>query len=120
MEQEPTQPPTPEDRDVRDARTWATVAHLSGLVTNFIGPLIIWAVYKDRYPFVDDQAAEALNFQISLAIYAIACTLLFFLVIPLLVLAVLPIVDLIFAVVAAVNTSNGVAHRYPITIRFIR
>lgn len=122
MEQptEPTQPPTPEERDVRDARTWATLAHITGLITLFIGPLVIWAIYKDRYPFVEDQAKEAMNFQISIMIYLIASTLLSIVLIGIIGLIVIPILDLIFVIVAAMNASNGVAYRYPITIRFIQ
>lgn len=120
MEQQPIQPQTPEERDIRDARTWATLAHISGLITSFIGPLIIWALYKDRYPFVDDQAREAMNFQISMMIYLIASSLLAILLIGVIGWIVFPILDLIYVIVAAINASNGVAYRYPLSIRFIQ
>jgi len=43
--------PTPDDR------TWAMLAHLSPLVgLGFIGPLVVWLIYKDKSPFVADQA----------------------------------------------------------------
>ncbi len=119
-ENEPTPPLTPEERDIRDARTWASLAHLTGLITSFIGPLVIWALYRDRYPFVDDQAREAMNFQISILIYLCAAALLWFLVVPLLAFAIIPILDLVFVVTAAMNASNGVAYRYPLTIRFVQ
>jgi len=118
MEQ-PVQP-TPEEKDIRDARTWAALAHLSGLITLFIGPLIIWAIYKDRYPFVNDQAKEAMNFQISMMIYYIASSILAILLIGVIGWIVLPILDFIFVIVAAVNASNGTTYRYPITIRLIQ
>ncbi|HST44271.1 MAG TPA: DUF4870 domain-containing protein, partial [Luteimonas sp.] len=63
-----------------DQRQWAMFAHLSallgGIITAgwagsigcFIGPLVIWMVKKDTMPFVDDQAKEALNFNITVAI----------------------------------------------------
>src|SRR6476619_344079 len=63
-----------------EERQWAMFAHLSalagGIVTAgwagslgcFIGPLVIWMMKKDTMPFVDDQAKEALNFNISVAI----------------------------------------------------
>ena len=34
----------------------------------FVGPLIVWLIKKDQSPFVDDQAKEALNFQITVSI----------------------------------------------------
>ena len=39
----------------------------------FIGPLVIWLIKKDTMPFVDDQAKEALNFNITVAIAAWRC-----------------------------------------------
>ncbi len=118
MEQ-PVQP-TPEEKDVRDARTWAALAHIGGLVTSFIGPLIIWAVYKDRYAFVSDQAKEAMNFQISIMIYLIASSILAILLVGVIGWVIIPILDFIFVIMAAVNASNGTAYRYPITIRLIQ
>jgi len=46
----------------KDARTWAMFCHLVGLagivipvVGNIVGPLVIWQIKKDEYPFVDEQ-----------------------------------------------------------------
>src|SRR5687767_6174019 len=55
-------PPTPDDK------TMATLAHVLGIFTSFVGPLIIWMIKKDTSPFVDDQGKEALNFQLTLLI----------------------------------------------------
>src|SRR5690606_25450713 len=61
-----------------EERQWAMFAHLSallgGLVTAgwafsigcFLGPLIIWLMKRETMPFVDDQAKEALNSNITL------------------------------------------------------
>lgn len=45
-----------------DARQWAMFAHLAALsgyvglpFGNIIGPLVVWLMKKDQYPFVDDQ-----------------------------------------------------------------
>ena len=71
-----------------EERQWAMFAHLSalagGILTSgwagsigcFIGPLIIWMVKKDTMPFVDDQAKEALNFNITVAMVFLALFLL--------------------------------------------
>jgi len=45
----------------KEARSWAMACHLSALcgfaipLGNVIGPLIVWAMKKDEYAFVDDQ-----------------------------------------------------------------
>ena len=53
-----------------DDRTMAMIGHLSGIVAGFIGPLIIWLINKEKADktWLNDQAKEALNFQITLLI----------------------------------------------------
>ena len=61
----------------REARTWATLAHLGGLGFVLFGfghiiiPLVIWLFKGDDHPFVEDQARESLNFQISVSLYVL-------------------------------------------------
>ena len=72
----------------KDARTWATVCHLSALIMlvgvplgNILGPLVVWLAKKQKYEFVDDQGKEALNFQITFTIVEIALFILIFLLV---------------------------------------
>lgn len=116
----------PESRAKSDENMWAMFCHLGGLVgfilppANIILPLIIWLKYRDEYSLVDDQGKEAINFQISITIYAIASAILIFIAIGLFLLLGLGIFSLIVIVMAALRTSNGEKYRYPITIRFIQ
>lgn len=108
-----------------EARMWATVAHLSalsGLIIpfgNIIGPLVIWLIKKEEMPFVDDQGKEALNFQISMTIYCFIAGLLIFVLIGIPILIVLGIMDLVFTIIAATKTNQGIAYRYPLTFRLV-
>jgi len=112
----------------KDACLWATFTHLAafaGLLGipfgSIIGPLVLWLIKKNEMPFVDYNGKEALNFQISIAIYMIASTPLLCGG-PLILLAVIPlaIVGLIFTIIAAIKANNGEYYRYPITIRIIK
>ncbi|MEM6424629.1 MAG: DUF4870 domain-containing protein [Cyanobacteria bacterium P01_D01_bin.128] len=109
----------------QEARNWSMAAHLSTLtgyvipLGNIIGPLVIWLVKKDEMPFVGDQAKEALNFQISMLIYIIISAILVFVVIGIVLLFLIIIADLIFTIIAAVKAGQGVAYRYPMTMRLI-
>ena len=60
------------------SNTWAMICHLSGLVGylgnglgSIIAPLVVWLVKKDELPEVNDHGKEALNFNISVAIYGL-------------------------------------------------
>lgn len=116
----------------KDARMWAMVCHLSALlqfagptVLSIIGPLVVWLIKRDEHPFIDDQGKESLNFQISMTIYTWAITILLLVtcVGAVLLIAVIPIlilVDVILVVVASLKANDGIAYRYPLTIRFLK
>jgi uncharacterized Tic20 family protein len=111
----------------RDDRTWAMIAHLSALagytivpLGNIIAPLIIWLVKKDQSWFVDDQAKEALNFQISMTIYAIISGILVIVLIGIALLIILYVVGVILIIIATIKANDGYQYRYPLTIRLIK
>ena len=111
----------------KEACMWAMFCHLAGLcvfvvpfVGNIVGPLILWQIKKDEYPFVDEQGKEAVNFQISMTIYGLISAVLSFVCIGFFLLAAVGVVDLVFLLIAAVKANNGQHYRYPLTIRFIK
>jgi len=123
------QPPEVSKEVDKDARMWAMFCHLAGLalfipiipiIGNVIGPLIIWQIKKDDYPFVDEQGKEAVNFQISMLIYGVIAAILIFACIGAVLLPAVIIFDVVFLLIAAVKANNGQHYRYPLTIRFIK
>ena len=54
----------------REERSTAVIAHLSGLFT-ILGPILVYFLKRDDSAYVEGQAAEALNFQITVAIAAV-------------------------------------------------
>ena len=123
------QPPEVSKEVDKDARMWAMFCHLAGLalfipiipiIGNVIGPLIIWQIKKDDYPFVDEQGKEAVNFQISMLIYGVIAAILIFACIGAVLLPAVIIFDVVFLLIAAVKANNGHHYRYPLTIRFIK
>jgi uncharacterized Tic20 family protein len=136
---------SPQDRDIRpereeagfessamieaskDARTWATVCHLSALsafvgipLGNILGPLVVWLLKRNDHPFVDDQGKEALNFQISMTIYGIVAGILVILLVGIALLALVAVTDFILVIVASMKANDGERYRYPFTIRLIQ
>ena len=109
------------------AQAWAIGCHLSGLLLylglpfgNIIGPLVIWLIKRAEYPLVDRQGKEAVNFQISVTLYALVAGVLFFLLIGIPLLFILVIFQIVMVIIAAIKVSNGVAYKYPFTIRLIK
>lgn len=121
-----------------EQRQWAMFAHLpallGGLVTTgwaasigcVVGPLVIWLLKKETMPFVDDQAKEALNFNITIAIIMLALFVLgivtlgigFLLVVP--IMLIVGLGALVLIIIAAIKANDGVAYRYPFTLRLVK
>ena len=116
----PPPPVEPVAEPTQDEKTMALLAHLLGIFTGFIGCLVIWLVKKDESAFVDDQGKEALNFQITVMIAIVAAWLLTFVCIGFILLPAAAIANVVFCILAAVESNKGVAYRYPVTLRLIK
>jgi uncharacterized Tic20 family protein len=121
-----------------EQRKWALFAHLSilagGLLTwgwaasfgSFLGPLIILLVKRETMPFVADQAKEALNFGITLTILCVALLMLTILSLGIGAILTIPLFlliglgGLVLCIIAAIKANEGVAYRYPLTLRLVK
>lgn len=112
-------------------------AHLSalagGLLTSaiggwgfFLGPLVIWLMKKDSMPFVADQAKETLNFNITVSAVFLVLLVLslvtlgigFIITLP--IMLIVGIAALVLIIMAAIKANDGIAYRYPFTIRLVK
>ena len=110
-----------------EARKWATVCHISaliGLLGNgvgfVIGPLIVWLLQRHEDPYIDAQGKAAVNFQLTCMLAVICCVLLFFLVLPLLLLIPIGLCMVIFSIVGATKANAGEPYEYPFSIWFVK
>jgi uncharacterized Tic20 family protein len=124
MTAEQTLPVPPLTAD--EERRWTMLAHLGGLLS-FVGPLIVWLIYRDRSDAVDREAKEALNAQLTyaaaaLALYIVGALLAIVLVGLVFILAasLVQLAALIIAIVAAVRANTSGRYRYPLTFRFVK
>jgi hypothetical protein len=112
---EPPRPLKSEDK------LWIVLCHLSPLIgLAIILPLIIFLVKKDDSAAVAFHAKEALNFHISVYLYALGGVVLTFFCLGIPMLVGLGIGVLIFSIVAAVRGAEGHEYRYPLTMRLIK
>lgn len=115
-----------EKKQQLDEQNWAMFCHLSALLGfllpfgNIIGPLVLWLVKRDESALVDEQGKEALNFNISVAIYGIVCVILMFVLIGFVLLPLLYIFWFIMVVVAAIKTSADGCFHYPLALPLLR
>jgi hypothetical protein len=115
-------PPPPSGAAPQEDRTIALLTHLSGILFGFIVPLIIWLVNKDKTDkgWLNDQAIEALNFQITVFIAFVVAWVLMFVLIGFLLLPLIGIANLVLCIIAGMKANNGEAYRYPFALRLIK
>lgn len=104
-----------------DERMWSVFAQLGPLLLSFIPPLVIWLALKDRSRFVEQEAKESLNFQITMVIAQIAAAIITAITFGIGGIVYLAfIAALVFMILAAVANGKGEPYRYPVNIRFVK
>ncbi|TWI10602.1 DUF4870 domain-containing protein [Aerolutibacter ruishenii] len=132
-------------------RLWAAGAHLAALalalltswmagIAGGLGALGIWILKRDESAFVAEHAKEAVNFNLSMFIYACAAGLIGFLlvgatiltlgvgiiltapagIVLLLAMGAIAVMWLVCSVIATFKAYNGESYRYPLTIRLLK
>ncbi|MFV2194692.1 DUF4870 domain-containing protein [Nocardiopsis sp. LOL_012] len=108
-------------------RQMGMIAHLGGGLAGFffsgfgwVVPLIVYLVKRDESPFVRDQSAQALNFQILVTIGIVVSWVLAFVLIGLLTWAVVAIVCLVMGILGGVAANRGEWYRYPFNVNWVK
>jgi uncharacterized protein len=124
---DPNSSPASGAAPTENERTWGMLAHLSALVGlvipligNVLGPLGVSIARADQSAFVAAHAKEALNFNISVTLAAGVCALLMLVFIGFLLGSALFIAWLVMTLIAAIKASEGVAYRYPFSLRLVK
>ena len=118
-------------------RQWAAGAHVAAQpaamltslwagVAGAIAALVVWMLVRDKSEFAAAHAKEAVNFNLSMFIYAaIAVLLVVFtlgigLIVALPMWLVLALAWIVCTLLAAFKAYDGQPYRYPITIRLFK
>lgn len=124
-------PGSPPPAATGEEKTASIAAHLSAIVAaivtagwlSFLGPLLIWAIYKDKSPLVRQAAAGAFNFNLGLWVMNIVAWICVFTVILIPLAIILFIIAnvgmIVWHVVAAIRASQGRAYHYPFQIKVL-
>jgi len=108
-----------------EQNNYAVFKHLSQLLgwlvplLGFIVPIVMWQSRKDD-PLIDAQGRCIANWLLSTVVYWLICMVLTLILVGFFALTLLAIVGIIFAILGAINASNGKVWAYPLSIRFFR
>jgi len=121
---------TPTPALTGEDRLWGAVAHLSAFsmyltgIGFVVGPLIVWVWKRDTSAFAGEEAREAMNFNISIALYYAAAGLLCLTIIltpiALLLIGLIHAFQIVCIIIGALKASDGRAFRYPLNLRLVK
>ena len=117
---------TKEDYWGMPLNTYCMAIHLSQLTSiiipglGLILPIVMWAANKDKHEAIDIHGTVTINWLISLFIYSLICGILVFIFIGIIGLGILALLNLIFAIVAAIKANDGHVWVYPLSIKFLK
>jgi uncharacterized Tic20 family protein len=81
---------------------------------------VVWLTRRDESEFVAAHAKEALNFNITVLLGAIACMLLMLVFVGIVLGTALFIYWLAMTLIAAIKASEGQSYRYPFSLRLVK
>ncbi|MHC4499506.1 MAG: DUF4870 domain-containing protein [Planctomycetota bacterium] len=118
---EPAETPAREEplAIAKEARELSMLIHLLGIV-GFFAPLVIWLHGKDKDDFVNEHGRAAMNYQVSIIMYYLACWILCFVIVGIFLLIALIVMHIVFVILGAVRAYKGKPWQYPIAIRFLK
>ena len=113
-------------------KSLAALAHAASLIAmilsagwlSFVGPLIMWFIYKDKNPFVQQAAAGSFNFNLGLCVMSIIGWILFIAIIGIPIAFILWIISflgqIIWHIIATVKATKGETYNYPFQIKILK
>lgn len=107
-------------------RSMAMLGHLAGYAGlafpfgSLLGPFLVYILKRDESAYIEDQAREALNFQITIMLAFLVSIPLMFIAIGFVTMLVAGVWWLVGTAIGATKANAGEWYRYPATIRFVK
>ena len=105
-----------------DDRLLGLLSHLLAIVpgVGILGPLVIYLIKRGQSSFVEENAKESLNFQITMILAFIISAILVVVWIGYILLAILGVAEVVLVIIATIRASENKIYRYPFNLRLIK
>lgn len=107
-----------------DLNTYCMLMHLAqfaGMVLPLAGlvlPIVMWQANKDKNAQIDEHGKNVVNWILSFILYVIGSAILCAILIGIPLLIAVGICDIVFIIMGAMKAKEGIAWKYPLSIRF--
>jgi uncharacterized Tic20 family protein len=105
-----------------DDRVLGLLSHLLAIVPGIgiLGPLVIYLLKRGQSSFVEENAKESLNFQITVILAFIISGILMVVWIGFILMAILGVAELVLVIIATIRAGENKIYRYPFNLRLIK
>lgn len=110
-----------------EERRWGALAHLAGLAIVLLPPFggllatwVVWYFKGGSSPYIEEQAREAVNFQLVVLLAVLLGFGLLYVLIGVFILIGVVVADLGCMIRGAFKARHGVIHYYPYSLRLIK
>jgi uncharacterized protein len=105
-----------------DDRLLGLLSHLLAIVpgVGILGPLVIYLIKRGQSSFVEENAKESLNFQITMILAFIISAILMVVWIGFILLVILGVAEVVLVIIATIRASENKIYRYPFNLRLIK
>jgi len=104
----------------QEDKTMAMLAYVLGIVTGFLGPLVIWLMKKDQSKFVGYHALQALLLHAVVTLGYILSAVLFIVIIGFFTMPLFGVLSLVFSIIAGLAANRGEMYEIPIIGKIAR
>ncbi len=107
-------------------RSMGMLAHLAGYAGlaipfgSLLGPFLVYILKREESAYIEDQAREALNFQLTMTLAFLVSIALMFILVGFVTILVVGVWWLVGTAIGATKANAGEWYRYPATIRFVK
>lgn len=111
----------------QEEKTWGVISHVVPAVAlvasagtlGFVASLVIYLLYKDKGPFVRQQAANSLNLQIATLIGLVVSAVLMLVLIGFVLYPLVIVWAVVLHIIGALKSNSGEWWTPPLTPRFV-
>lgn len=109
-----------EEKNIKEARIWLPILHLSGLFLFLLPPVIIWLLKRDEVDKMKEQGIDVINFQLSMWIIMVPCGILAFLLITIPVIIFMGFFSTVIILINTFKVINNQPYKYPMSIKILK
>ena len=108
------------ESDVKEAKVWLPLLHLSGLFLFLLPPVIIWILKRDEILKMREHGIDVINFQLSMWIIMVPCGIFAFLLITIPVIIFMGFFSTVIIIINTFKVINNQPYKYPMSIKFLK